>query len=77
MTKATTAPKPTTPKTGNSHGNSKRGVWLPDAIYARVHAYVAQHRNAPENLSINEFIRQAISAKLEVVEGKRGTRARA
>ncbi len=50
----------TTPSTAN-----KRAFWLPDELYEQVKAYVGRHRNAPENMTINQFAREALLEKLE------------
>ncbi len=59
-----------TPKASNAKpgGSSKRGFWIPDAIYERVQRYVGQHRNEPDDMSINKFVREALLLKLDQVE---------
>lgn len=53
-------PKATTEPTGSN----KRAFWLPDALYSNMRDYVSRHRNAPEDLTINQFVRDAIEEKL-------------
>lgn len=43
---------------------NKRAFWLPDELYERVRSYVGRHRNAPENMTINQFAREALEEKL-------------
>lgn len=44
--------------------SKKRAFWLPNELYARVSDYVGRHRNAPESMTINSFVREAIEEKL-------------
>lgn len=43
----------------------KRGFWLPNELYFRVKAFVSKHRNAPEDMTINSFVRSALEEKLQ------------
>lgn len=52
----------TTPTTENK--SKKRAFWLPDTLYVRLSEYVGRHRNAPESMTINSFVREAIEEKL-------------
>lgn len=54
-----------TPKTTTEpNGSNKRAFWLPDSLYANVRDYVSRHRNSPEDLTINQFVRDALEEKL-------------
>lgn len=55
-----------------SSPNDKRTFYLPDTLYAAMRDYVGRHRNAPESLSINEFVRVALETHLSKELKKEG-----
>ena len=48
----------------------KMGFWVARDVMERVRDYVDQHRNAPDNLTLNAFVRQAIESALKRAEKK-------
>lgn len=48
----------------------KMGFWVSRDVMERVRDYVDQHRNAPDNLTLNAFVRQAIESALKRAEKK-------
>ena len=66
-----TAPTPATPDAQSN----KRAFWIPDDLYERVKIYVDAHRNAPDMLTINQFVRDALEERLNKVTKVRGQRA--
>lgn len=59
MTKAPTAvPSP-------ERASAKRAFWIPDELYEKIRTFVGRHKNEPENMSINGFVRDALDAHLE------------
>lgn len=44
--------------------STKMGFWLSQDLIERMRAHVDKHRNAPENMTINSFVRDALESKL-------------
>lgn len=44
--------------------HSKMGFWISSETIERMREYVDQHRNAPERMTINSFVREAIEEQL-------------
>lgn len=58
--------------------NNKRAFWISDSLYEQIHDYVSRHRNSPEDLTINQFVRDALVEHLErSLKREGGKRARA
>jgi hypothetical protein len=53
-----------------SSGSSKRAFWIPNALYNKIRDYVNRHRNAPESMTINAFVREALESKVQEVSEK-------
>ncbi len=51
---------------------SRRSFWIHDDTYAKVCKYVSKHRNYPDDLTINQFVRDALEASLsQLAKGKK------
>ncbi len=61
--------------TSQTEHNAKRSFWMPDSLYEGVRSYVSRHRNAPEDLTINQFVRDALEAHLHKAKGRKRGRA--
>ncbi len=52
----------------------RRSFWIHDEVYAEVCEYVSRHRNHPDDLTINQFVRDALEAKLARLARTKGGR---
>lgn len=55
--------------------STKMGFWLTGDLIARMRAHVDKNRSAPELMTINSFVRDALEASLSKAEKKKARAA--
>lgn len=54
--------------------NGKYAFWLSSEFYDKMRSYVSRHRNAPEDMTINQFVRDALENHLASALKKEGSK---